>query len=76
MNAAAIAEQYAGHPFIDYFDCLTAALEAARSRNKKAVRARLAGDLDKASEHQEMVHYYMTRVRQWHDMIDWSGVDG
>ena len=76
MNAAEIAERYAGHPFVDYFDCLTASLEAARRRNKLAVRARLAGDEEGARRHQNMVHDYMVRVRQWHGMIDWSDDNG
>lgn len=73
---AEISERYAGHPFVDYFDCLTAALSAARDRNKKAVRAALAGDAEGVARHQHMRRYYMGRVRQWHDMIDWSAVNG
>ncbi len=76
MNTAAIAAQYEGHPFVDYFDCLTVSLEAAKRRNKLAVRCRLAGDEVGALRQQNLVHDYMIRVRQWHAMIDWSGIDG
>lgn len=76
MNTQQIQAQFAGHPFVDYFDCLTAALSAARERNKKAVRAALAGDADGVARHTHMRRYYMQRVRQWHDMIDWSAVNG
>lgn len=72
MNAQQIQERFADHPFVDYFDCLTAALEAARKRNKQAVRARLEGDLTRAVQHVHMRRYYMGRVRAWRDMIDWS----
>lgn len=72
MNAQAIADKYAGHPFVDYFDCLTEALKAARSRNKRAVQAKREGRYDEAARHLHMRRYYMGRVRQWHDMIDWS----
>ena len=72
MNAQQIQERFAGHPFIDYFDCLTAALEAAKKRNKQAVRAKLAGEIEQQSYHLGWRRYYMQRVRQWHAMIDWS----
>ena len=29
MTLADISARYEGHPFVDYFDCLTASLEAA-----------------------------------------------
>lgn len=78
MNATAamIQARYEGHPFLDYFDCLTASLEAAKNRNKLAVRASLAGDESAAQRHRDLRDDYMARVRQWHDMIDWSDVDG
>lgn len=72
MNAAEIAERYAGHPFVDYFDCLTASLEAARRRNKLAVRARLAGDEVSARRHQKEARDHMRLVRDFHDRINWS----
>ncbi len=72
MNTAMIQARYAGHPFLDYQDCLQAAVEAAKRRNKLAVRARKAGDFNDAANHQELVHHYLTRARQWFDMIDWS----
>ena len=72
QDLASITARYAGHPFVDYFDCLTASLEAARRRNKLAVRARLAGDDMGARRHQNLCRDYMARVRQWHSMIDWS----
>ncbi len=69
---ADIAARFEGHPFLDYFDCLTAALAAARRRNKRAVQCRREGNLVEAGMHQQLAHDYMKRVRQWHDMIDWS----
>ncbi len=72
MNAQQIAERYAGHPFLDYFDCLIACVESARSRNKRAVRARLAGEDGTARLHRVMARWYLDRARQWHNMIDWS----
>lgn len=74
-NAQALSDiqaRFSGHPFLDYFDCLTEALKAARSRNKLAVRARLAGDRGAVAQHLHMRRYYMQRVRLWHGMIDWS----
>ncbi len=76
MTLDQISARYEGHPFLDYFDCLTASLEAAKRRNKLAVQARRAGDEVGAVRHQNMVHDYMIRVRQWHAMIDWSEVHG
>lgn len=75
-TAAEISARFDGHPFVDYFDCLTVSIESARRRNKLAVRARLAGRYDEASRHQQHVTDYMKRARQWHDMIDWSEVNG
>ncbi len=72
MNAQHIQERYAGHPFVDYFDCLTAALAAARKRNRQAIQARRDGDPTRAAQHVHMRRYYMQRVRAWHNMIDWS----
>jgi hypothetical protein len=74
VTLAEISARYEGHPFLDYFDCLTASLEAARGRNKLAVRARLAGDEVGARRHRGLRDDYMKRVRQWHAMIDWSAV--
>ena len=74
MTLAEITAQFEGHPFVDYFDCLTVSLASARRRNKLAVRARLAGDEVGARRHQGLVTDYMARVRQWHAMIDWSDV--
>lgn len=72
MNTQQIAERYAGHPFVDYFDCLDASLTAAKRRSKLAVQARLAGDERAVRRHLQMRDHYMRRVRQWHAMIDWS----
>lgn len=76
MTLADITARYEGHPFLDYFDCLTASLEAARRRNKLAVRARRAGDEDGVLRHRGLRDDYMKRVRQWHDLIDWEAVNG
>jgi hypothetical protein len=62
-------------PFFDPFACIEAALAAAKRRNKLAVRARLAGDADKAAEHQEFVHFYLVKVRDWREMIADEGDD-
>ncbi len=72
MNTAMIQARYAGHPFLDYEDCLQASVAAARKRNKQAVQAKLAGDTRKQSEHLGWKRHYMARARQWFDMIDWS----
>jgi hypothetical protein len=72
---AMIQARYEGHPFLDYYDCLQASLEAARNRSKLAVRATLAGDAVAAERHRGLRDDYMRRVRQWHSMIDWSAAD-
>lgn len=76
MTLADISARYEGHPFVDYFDCLTASLEAAKRRNKLAVRARRAGDEIGERRHRGLRDDYMKRVRQWHDLIDWEAVNG
>jgi hypothetical protein len=57
-------------PFFDPFACIEAALAAAKRRNKLAVRARLAGRIDVADDHQSFVRFYMTRVHVWRDQIN------
>ena len=68
----AIRARFEGHPFVDYFDCLTASLEAAKRRSKRAVQATREGNIAEAAMHRQLRDDYMQRVRQWHDMIDWS----
>lgn len=68
----AIRARFEGRPFVDYFDCLTASLEAAKRRSKRAVQATKAGNPAEAAMHRGLRDDYMLRVRQWRDMIDWS----
>ncbi len=72
MSLDEISARYAGHPFLDYFDCLTVCVESARRRNKLAVVARREGRMDEAAKHQGFVADYMRRARTWYDMIDWG----
>lgn len=72
MNAQAIAEKYAGHPFVDAPDCFKSYLDAAKNRSKLSVRARLAGRGDEADRHRQMAQDYMRQVRDFHGRIDWS----
>lgn len=72
MNAQQIQERYAGHPFVDYFDCLDASLKAARNRNRLAVRAKKAGDYKAAARHLAEKRWHMRRCRAWYELIDWS----
>jgi hypothetical protein len=72
MNAHQIQERYAGHPFVDYFDCMIEGIRAAKRRNKLAVRAYLEGRGAEADRQREHRDYYLKRARQWRDLIDWS----
>jgi hypothetical protein len=72
MNATEIAERFAGHPFVDAFDCLIASIAAAKSRSKLAVRAAKMGDLDTAIRHRKKRDEYLRDVRDFHARIDWS----
>ena len=72
QDLASITARYAGHPFVDYFDCLDASLAAAKLRSKLAVRARLAGEVEQESYHLGWKRYHWARVRHFHKMIDWS----
>ena len=72
MNTQAIAEKYAGHPFIDPFDCLDASLSAARERSKWAVRAAKEGNHTVAAWHRRKRDEHMVQVRHFHALIDWS----
>lgn len=72
MNAKQIQERYAGHPFVDYFDCMVEAIRAARRRNRLAAQARREGRGHEADRQREHRDYFIKRARQWRDLIDWS----
>jgi hypothetical protein len=40
------------------------------------VRERLAGNSERAAEHQDYVHFYLTRVHMWRDMIEPNTTEG
>ena len=72
MKVQQIEAMFAGHPFVDAFDCLIASLAGARNRSKLAVRASLAGDHVTAARHRTKRDEYLADIRRWHDQIDWS----
>lgn len=62
--------------FFDPAECIPVAVEAAKSRNKLAVRARLAGDEVGARNQQGKADWYISRARIWLNMIEGEATNG
>lgn len=58
--------------FFDPFACFSEAVKSARRRNHRYVQALLVGDKEGAATHRSFRDFYLSRAREWHDMIDWS----
>lgn len=69
MTATAVAEP----PFATPDDYRMAA-KCARQRNQKAIRARRAGDVRAAREHQAYADWLIARARMWRQV--WEDANG